>query len=387
MSVFTTTNESADAASLRQEFIEAIQARIPSWEPGSGDLIEWMGEAGSRIGALIFDQASTTEAGMFKRFGEVIVSTPPVQAAPATVESTWTMVDAAGYTVPAGTQVSITASGDSQVGFLTVGDTVIAPEATKATILLQAIIAGAGGNELTEDPQLIDSLAFVDSISLEGSETAGGVDEEEEDVYLNRLVEANQMLSDSLILPQDFEIDARAVPGIARAKCIRNYDADKEEGEVALCQSVFPIEADGEPPSEPEREALLKRQQEKLLTDVEHHVGVPQYTEVDVTSTIVIQEGFDSATIIAAVEARLAEYLSPATWGQPTQGDSGSGWVNRTSVYRFELISEIDRVGGVDRVATLKLAKHGGALEAVEELVLEGVAPLTKPGTFSVTEA
>lgn len=385
MSVFQTTNESVDAAALEQEVNETIEAGLEGWKPAEGDPITWANKALSRIGASIFDQASTSEAGLFKRFGEAIVSVPPVQAAPATVESIWTMVDKAGYTIPAGTQVTIAAAGDEAVGFVTIADVVVAPGSTTATVLLQAVEAGEAANGLTANPELQDALAFVDGIVLVGL-TANGVDEEEEDAYLDRLVETLRLLSLSLIVGQDFEIDARAVAGIARAKCIEAYNAEAAAAE-ALHVSVYPIDEAGLALSAPVKTALKERQEGKVPSGVKVHVADPSYTQVDVTATIVVQAGFDPATVIAAVEARLSEYFSPAKWGIPTQGDSGSGWENRTSVYRFELISEIDRVGGVERVATLKLAKHGEGLTTAEELVLTGVAPLTKAGTFAITEA
>jgi phage-related baseplate assembly protein len=385
LSVFVTTNEEVDAAVLEQEVNEAVEAALEGWKSAEGDLLAWANKAFSRIGASVFDQTATMERGAFKRFGEAIVSVPPVQAAPATAESTWTMVDNAGYTIPAGTQVTIAATGDEAVGFITVGDVVVAPGSTTATVLLQAVEAGETGNGLTADPELSDALAFVEAIALEGT-TANGVNEEEEDAYLNRLVETLQLLSLSLIVGKDFEIDARAVAGIARAKCIEAYNAEAA-AEEALHVSVYPIDESGLALSSLIKTALNERQEAKVPSGVKVHVADPAYTQVDVTATIVVQPGFDPATVIAAVGARLAEYFNPAKWGLPTQGDSGSGWENRTSVYRFELISEIDRVGGVERVATLKLAKHGDALSTAEELVLTGVAPLTKAGTFAITEA
>jgi hypothetical protein len=360
---FETTNESVTAAQLEQEGLELLEAALEGWDPAAGDQLFWANKAFSRLNAGVYGQAAKMERGAFKRFGEAIISIPPVQAAAATVESTWTMIDAAGYTIPAGTQVTITASGETAVGFVTVGDVVVAPEATMATVLLQAIETGVVGNDLpaTEGvkPELSDALSFVKEITAEGV-SAGGVDEEGEDAYLNHLVEEIQTFSTSLILPRDFEIDARSVAGVFRAKCIRNYDAAKKEEGVALCQSVFPIDAAGNPLTTPAKETLLVRQEAKLLTDVQHHVADPEYTEVHVATSIVVQTGFDPATVIAAVKGRLAEYFDPAKWGLPTQGDSGSGWENRTSVYRLELVSEEDRVGGVDRVVSVLLGSGVG---------------------------
>lgn len=384
MSVFETTNEEVSAATLEQETTELIEAALEDWKPAKGDQLTWAIKAFARLNAGVFGQAATMERGAFKRYGETIVTEPPVQAAAASVESTWTLVDDAGYTIPAGTQVTVAAAGDLVVGFFTVGDVVVAPEATVATVLLQAIEPGVGGNGLSADPELSDSLAFVASIGLDGV-TDGGVDEEDEDTYLNRLVEEIQTRSSSLILPRDFEIDARSVPVVDRALCIRNYNAETEEEGVALCQTIVPITSAGLSPAEPIREALLARQVAKLITDVEHFVGIPDYTKINGKTEVEVETGFDPATVLAALEARWEEIFDPAKWGLPRQGDSGSGWENRKKVYRLKVIGELERVGGVARVVTYKHAKDPDALGTSEELTLAGVAPLTKPGTLEVS--
>lgn len=384
MAEFIAIEAEADATTLEQEVVEALQAQFEGWEPAEGNLETWLIKAFARIGASVFDQATLMSKAAFKRFGEAVVNVPPIQAAPATVESVWTMIDKAGYTIPAGTQVSIAAAGDVSIGFATVEEVTIAPESTTATILLQAIEPGEEGNSLTANPNLIDALSFVDSITLEGV-TSGGVDEEEEDAYLNRLVEELQLLSLSLIVGRDFEIDARAVAGIARAKCLEAYNAETGK-EAALCVSVYPVDENGAKLSAGVKEALQERQQAKVPSGVLVFVADPAYTKVKVKATITVLPGFDPATVVAAVQARLGEYLSPATWGVPAAGDasSSSGWDNKTTVYRFELVSEIDRVAGVDRVASLELAEEGKAL-GTADVALKGPVSLTEPGTLEVS--
>lgn len=381
---FATTNGEIDVSSLKSEFVELLQARFPGWEPASSDLLTWLSEGAARISADVFEQMTQLEQAAFKRYGEAIASIPPVQAAPATVESVWTMADELGHEIEAGTQIGIPGLEGTPVGFETVGDAVIAAGSTKATILLQAIEPGEEANGLSGEPKLETALAFVESpngIELEGV-TAGGVDEEEEAAYLNRLVETLRLLSISLILPEDFEVDARSYAGISRAKCIRTYDAQEEEDEVPLCQTVFPIGPEGKPVSETVKAALLKGQEAKLISGVLHFVADPSYTGIDVKASVVVEAGFDPETIAAAVKTRLEEYFAPSAWGLPKNGE-GSGWINRTSVYFNEVISEMDRVGGVDRVASLEIGKHGGTL-GTKDIELSGVAPLAEPGTLEV---
>lgn len=386
MAEFVAIESDVTAADLEQEVKEALEAAFEGLTFPEGDLLDWLIKIFSRLGQEVTEQASALSKAAFKRFGEAVVSVPPVQAAPASVTSVWTMIDASGYTIPAGTQVAIEASGDESIGFETTEEVTIPPESTKAEVPLQAIEPGEDGNGLTADPQLIDALSYVSSITLEGETTSGGVDEEEEDDYLDRLVETLRLLSLSLIVADDFEIDARAVSGIARCKAIEAYNAEAEE-EEALAVSVFPIDENGEALSEAVKEELAERQQAKIPSGTVLYVADPTYTEIDVTATVTIQSGFDPATVLAAVQERLEAYLDPANWGTPSQGDeSGSGWDNRTTVYYFELVSEIDRVAGVDRVASLKVAKHEEALGEAD-VELPGKVPLTQPGTLSVEEA
>jgi hypothetical protein len=388
VSEFAGIESESDPSVFSQQIKEQLEGHFSGIEFAEGDPLNWLVEARGRLDSMLAEQASSLSAAAFKGFGEKVASVPPIQAAPATVTSTWTMIDEAGYTIPAGTQVAISAAGDQAVGFIVVGEVTVAPddsETAAGAVLLQAIEAGEAANELSGEAELVDSLAFVQGVVLDGV-TSGGVDEEEEDAYLNRLVDEMQLRSTALILPRDFEIDGRSYAGVARVKCVRNYNPEDESTKNPLMQCIFPITAQGEPVSSPRKEELLAGQQAKLITDVIHHVADPTYTTVDVKTGIVVQAGADPEATVAAVEARLLEYLNPANWGLPGFGDPSSiaSWVNRLVVYRFELISETDRVGGVDRVESLELAKHGSAL-GTANVSLTGVAPLTKPGTITVT--
>lgn len=381
---FVAIESEVNAGTLEQEVIESLESAFEGWSPAEGDLLVWLNRAWSRIGATLVEQAAEMSEAAFKRFGEAIIGIPPIQAAPATAQSVWTMADTAGYTIPAGTQVTIDATGNTAVGFVTVGETVIAPGSEKAAILLQAVEPGAAGNSLEAEPRLLDALAFVESIELEEA-TSGGVDEETEEAYLSRLVEELQILSLSLTVGQDFEIDARAVAGIERAKCIEAYNADEDE-EEALAVSVYPIDADGEPASETAVEALEERQRAKLLTGINYYVGTPDYTSIKGEVKVEVEPGFDPDTVKAAVEEFWEANFAPSEWGKPRQGE-GPGWVNRTKAYRLKVVGQIEAISGVARVVTFKWAKGEDGLGTDEELALEGAAPLTKAGEVEVIAA
>jgi uncharacterized phage protein gp47/JayE len=377
-----------EADLLEQSVLEEIEAQFEDWEAAPGNLETWLIKAFARISSTVREQAAETSAAAFKKFGETIANVPPIFPAPATVASTWTMIDNAGYEIPAGTQVAIPINGEESAGF-EVAEAVTVEAGKTATeageVVLQAIEPGEAGNGLSEAPELIDTLAFVESIALTGV-SSGGVDEEDEDAYLDRLTEELQLLSLSLIVPRDFETDARAVAGVARALCIPGYDAEEETEENPLTLTVFPVDENGAALSSGVKEELQERQAAKVPSGVVNFVADPTFTAIDVTTEIVVLPGFDPEATIAAVKARLASYLSPANWGVPGIGDvsTSTGWVNATKVYLFELSSEIDRVPGVDRVISVKLAEAEGELKA-EDVTLKGPAPLAEPGTIVVS--
>lgn len=385
MSEFVAIEETADPSAIEAESYALLEAQFAGWTPAEGNLETWLIKAFARISSAIFDQASLMSRAAFKKFGESVVAVPPILAAPASVESKWTMIDNAGYTVPLGTQVVIAGTGDISYGFVTAEEKTVPPGSTTTTILLEAIEPGEDANGLTADPILSDALAFVDSIESEGT-SANGVDEEEEDDYLDRLVDALQLLSLSLIVGRDFEIDARAVAGIHRAKALEAFNAEKgASGEAeALAVSIYPVDEDGQKLSAGVKEELQERQQAKVPSGVDVYVDDPAYTKLKVKATFKVLEGFDPEAVEAAVKARLQEYLDPANWGLPAIGDPAihGGWVNRTTVYRFELLSEVDRVGGVDRVVSLELAKEADAL-GTADIALTGPVSLTEAGTIT----
>lgn len=381
---FITTYGEVDFSQLRQEAIELLEAKFPGWSASRADMLRWLIEGDAAIDAEVFTQMAKLEQAAFQRFGEAMAGVPRIQAAFSTVESIWTVVDELGHEIEAGTQVGIPWSEGKPIGFETVGDVVIPPGSTKATILLKAIEPGKAGDGLSGTPELETGLSFVvDPGGIElTAVTAGGEDEEDEATYLGRLVERLRLRSDSLVLPYDFEVDARSYATIARALCIRGYNPDDESSGNPGHQCVFPIGSAGLPVGAEKEAELLAGQQALLIEGVVHHVAPPEYTTVDIELEGIAESGFDPPTVAAAIAARLEEYLEPATAMTPVNGES-SGWVTREKVYRNDLIIVAGRIGGLERIEQLELAEHGKALGLVD-VVLKGVAPLTKAGTITV---
>jgi hypothetical protein len=362
VSKFAELFTNASAAQAKAEMVEAIQANVEGWEPRPGRLDDWKMDAVARLWSIAMQQASSMGAAALQGMGRTILNIPPVLAAPATVTSTWTLVDDDGHTIEDGTEVKVAVPGGKPAAFIVVGDVVVAPgdEATDAgEVLLQAIEPGEGGNGLTgEATPTSTNTIFVDSIALVGA-SSGGVDEEDEDAYLDRLTEALQLLSLSLIVPRDFEIDARAVAGIERALCVPGYDpAGPSEGN-ALMLCMFPLDAAGASSSAPVKAALQERQQAKVPSGVLVKVGDATHTLVHAVPALSVLAGHDAATVKAAGVAFLNSYLSPANW-PPSSSNELAGFDYQPKAYFNELIAQLDRVTGVDRVVSLLLGSGTG---------------------------
>ncbi|HEX3454198.1 MAG TPA: baseplate J/gp47 family protein, partial [Gaiellaceae bacterium] len=315
-----------------------------------------------------------------------ILGLPPYPALAATASTTWTMIDAAGYTVLAGTVIGITPSASGiSYGFQVVDDFTVAPGDTVAAgVQCTALEAGAAASGLSGAVQVIDSLVFVEGVTLDNP-TSGGQDAETIDAYLARLSALLTLLSPRPILPQDFAILAqRQIEGVARAVAIDLYNPGPPiDTNCPRCVTVAVADSSGEPVS-----AAIKTQVDDLLQserEINFLVFVvdPSYTTIDVTFAATSFVGFDPADVQARAEAAVANYLDPGQWGLPSFGDtSGRSWINATEVRYLEVAGVLDRVDGLDYVTALSIGVHGGALGQAD-VALAGVAPLTRPGTIT----
>lgn len=217
-----------DPDELVQDAFDYIQSVFPDWQPNDANLEVVLLAVIAQMAAEARDVASDVPASIFQYFGETIMQIPKVAASNASVGSTWTMINNAGYTIEAGTLVGIPRTGDELVPFEVVSDVVVPPGsvATAADeVDLVALQPGADANNLTGPPQLIDTLDFVTTIVLAAAGTGGGADGETTDEYLDRLTEEMQLLSPRPVRAVEFAALARRIAGVDRATAIDNYNA------------------------------------------------------------------------------------------------------------------------------------------------------------------
>lgn len=160
----------------------------------------------------------------------------------------------------------------------------------------------------------------------------------------------------------DASLDQVGAYGVERAITVFVTD---EAG--ANCSSGVKAQAD----------ALLQARREAnfLVT-----VADPGRRTVDVAFTAKALAGYDHATVQAAAESAVAEYLSPAGWGsQVVQGQPP--WAEMTHVRWLEIASVINAVEGINYVVTSSLLVNGGTAD----IALPAPAGLPAAGTIAGT--
>jgi len=372
---------------IAQSAYSYLKNNIPGWQPNTGNLDTIMLEAMSLEAAIVRELTGTVSDAIFRYFGASMMNIQPIEASFAQVDSTWVAADSVGHTIPTNTQVGIYDTLGQLQLFVTTTDVTIPPGSSSTAsgaVPLEALAPGVAASNIGgpgATAQLIDVLEWMGTITLVGY-TAGGVDAESDDDYLNRLVDQLSLLSTRPILPPDFEIWARSVAGVGRAMAIDNYNPNDSTYGNERMITVAVVDTAGNAVSGPTKTAvdnLLEAQRE-----VNFVVWVidPTYTQIDVTYNVIMLTGQDPTTIVATVNAALVSYLDPSVWGRDFS-DSPT-WRNISKVYYLEIAQVINNVQGVDRINTMTIGIHGSAM-GTTDVTLAGVAPLPRVGTITGT--
>lgn len=380
MTAFTTIPIEVSPDAILEEAFERAGLAYPGWEPSEGNLEVVLLRAIAfsavpDLAALAADSAGD----VFHRYGEVVLGVPPISAAAAQTTSTWTLVDTAGYTVPAGTQVEVSLSGDVKVAFATTEAATADPGDDTLVIPVAALVTGTGANGADGSATLVSALAYVDTVVLDAP-ASGGVDAETDDEYRSRLADEAKLLARVPILPADVETMARRVAGVERALALDGYNPDDDTYGNDRMVSVAAVDDAGAAVATGIKTAIDALLEAAREVNFDFRVIDPTFSVMKFHADVTAVPGYDTATVEDSVEAALAEYVNPATWGLT----AASTWRKVDTVRRFDAIAFVDTVPGVDYVTGLTLAKGADAL-ATADVVLAGAAPLPQPGVITCT--
>ena len=215
-----------DPNQLMADAFGFIALQFPGWQPYEGHLEVALVEALAQMVATRAQVDAQVPLSIFAYFGANLANLPPENGNAATASTTWTMVDSAGYTVPAGTVVGWQATGSSYVLFQTVADVTVTTGSTQATgVTIEAQSVGTVNNDLPAGPLvLVDSLAYVSSV-VATTTSSGGADPETLAAYLGRLSNQLRLISPRPVLAADFAALSVGQQGTARALGIDNFNA------------------------------------------------------------------------------------------------------------------------------------------------------------------
>lgn len=388
MDEFVSIPVNSDPDTLFQEAVERIQQQWPDWrpEPGNLDTVLILGWAFmfSELAAL----AASVPERAFQQAGSSLFALPPQEAAQAQGTTTWKAIDNKGHEIPIGTQITVETGADKLEGFETLNTVFIevgATETDPGEVLIRAIESGVAANELEGVADPVDALDWIDTITIV-DKTSGGEDAETLEEYSNRLRKELRLLGPRPIIPSDFEIRALNHPSVARALAIDGWDPIAETFENERMISIAAIDADGAKAAVKVKEEIDEDLQSKREVNFIVNMIDPTYNKINVSLEVQPIPGFSKPQTKLMVEEALDAYFDPAVWGLPVTGDesTGGGWRRIEKVRLNDVIAVAESVISVDFSKDVKISKGAGAVAAAD-VELDGVAPLTEPGTMTVT--
>lgn len=339
---------------LADEAFAYLAARVPGWEPADGNLETWILEAAAQIAGEVRDVASQVPVAVFRYFGAQVAGLPPINPAFATGEATITVTHDDGETIVAGTELMLRTATGERVAFATTEDAIIEAGDTSITAIgIVAIEAGAIANGLSGGAEPVDALDVLDSIVVPAA-TSGGADGETDDEYLARLVEELRLVTPRPILANDFAVLARRVDGVGRAVALDNFDPADPSTPADRMVTVAVTDETGQVVAAEVKTAVGEYLESFRETNFVVNVVDPTVTAVTIDVEIVVQPGYDEATVTASVEDSIAAYADPARWGTPSYGDQEL-WINETVVRYLKVAQVAGDAPGVLYVSDLQL--------------------------------
>lgn len=231
MAEYVNVPEETDPDVLAQDAFEYLESKMPGWTPSDGQLDVWLISAIARMIALLKDTASDVRTNIFRWFGATVFLLPPIEATHASATTTWTLTDTAGHVIPAGTAIGIPNSEGRLIPFETTEEVVVPIGQNKTAVggvAVQAIEPGSEGNGLGTGGTvctLEDQYPWVaEGGILLVATTSGGVEEETDEAYLNRLVSDIRLMALAPITFENYAVLAKNINSVYRAVTINLYN-------------------------------------------------------------------------------------------------------------------------------------------------------------------
>jgi hypothetical protein len=387
-----------------------LRTQIPGWEPRPGNIESILVEGVAQMLAEVVDQVSLVPPAVFAEMGQTIFGIPMRPAVAAVATATLGIkADAPAMTVPQQTQITVqTPSGEAAV-FATTRDLPVPASSSNQALAVpvEAQVPGedANGAQGDSDAGTANLVTAVDGVErVQVSPAQGGVEEEDQEAYLDRLADLLTIMAPRAITAHDFAVVGGQVPGVGRVLVLDNYvpasgdfvssppravgDSSSPEVKPAPQTGVprattlaITAEGGGLPDT-----ALMQRVYEAMVAAREVNtlsfVISPAYTTIDVQATVVAFPGHDPATVAAAAEASVRQWLDPGQWGLDPQSREPT-WSQNTAARLYEAVDWLNRATGVHYATTVQIRAGGGSW-GTADVPLPGAAPLPMAGQILI---
>lgn len=370
-----------DPDTLNANALDYIAQQMPSYVPRDGHLEVWMLQAMARMCAEAATVTAQVPLVIFQYYGQSLLNLPPIAGSPAEMQSTWTLTDTLGHTIPAGATVAYPVTPTTSVLF-TVAASVTVPAGQSATaagaVTLIASQVGAASNGLAATNLLVvDNLAYVQSV-VSTTTTSGGADTETQSAYLTRLRGQLALLTPRPILAADFATLALSQPGVYRATALDGYNPADGSSNNPRMVAVAVTDNLGNALTSTQNTSVANALQAQREVNFVVNVIAPTYTTVNISAQVVALPGQNINTVQTACTAALTSFLTPVNWGGPSPL-----WHNTTAVRQLTVVGVLSGVAGVAYVSGTQLSAGAGALQALD-VPLAGPIPLPRAGTITV---
>lgn len=357
-----------------QELIDAalanLSTRFPGWVPREGNtevvLLEQFAAVAEDIGYQVNTLPDVVTEVLLRLFGAT-----RDQGAPPQVDVRFTVSDTSGHVIAAGTTVRLNLGAGEPVDFVTDVDLPIGPGEIRTGVVSASGIAPtleANGQPAGTELEVLDAVGYVES-AVVAAPVAGGREAEDGDAFLDRATAILARLTTTLVRPDDVAAYVAEQPGMTRVKVLDLYNPDDVDSAPGRSPGFVTVAVAGDGGASigtSARATLAAQIRNRMHAGLVVNVVDPTVTVVNVDVVAYRFLNADPVDVEASVRARLAAYLNPDAW------EWGS------TVYLNDVIADVDRAEGVDRVAAVFIDG------AEDDLPLDGYAPLVRLGAVTV---
>jgi len=231
VAITTSAQQLADLA--LEKLQEELAARgIVGWEPNDSDLEIIEISAVSLMASYVANVAAVVPSAIFRKYGTELLKVAYNEGANATCSTQWTLLEENGEyparIIEAGTQLTI-----GELAFYVESEVKVAKGKSSATVQLVAAERGTEYNGLKETIQLVDAINWVSEVKIVG-ESSGGVDQETDEEYQERLASLLALQAPRPITAENFAAFVLDAPSsilptgvvVGRATAIDGYNPE-----------------------------------------------------------------------------------------------------------------------------------------------------------------